>query len=281
MKKKTGRWRVLSGAVFLVAGAVLLVSGGLAGCGNSGASGSILMVGSTSMETYVSALAEGYMETHSNVTVMAEFTGSGAGIQAVLGRTADIGISSRNLSSVEKKSGAVENVVALDGIVVCVGSANTVTNLTRQQLIDIYTGTVTNWSQVGGGDSPIVVVGREAGSGTRNAFEEMLGIKNECAYANELDSTGAVMAKVISISGAIGYVSLDAVDDSVTVLWLDGVAPTAENIKSGTYFLSRPFAMATMGEISEQSRLVQSWFEYVLGEEGQEIAASVGLIPIK
>lgn len=281
MKKKTGRWRVLSGAVFLVAGAVLLVSGALAGCGNSSASRSILMVGSTSMETYVSALVEGYMETHPNVTVTAEFTGSGAGIQAVLGRTADIGISSRNLSSVEKESGAVENVVALDGIVVCVGSANTVTNLTRQQLIDIYTGTVTNWSQVGGGDSPIVVVGREAGSGTRNAFEEMLGIKNECAYANELDSTGAVMAKVISISGAIGYVSLDAVDDSVTVLWLDGVAPTAENIKSGTYFLSRPFVMATMGEISEQSRLVQSWFEYVLGEEGQEIAASVGLIPIK
>lgn len=281
MKKKTGRWRVLSGAVFLVAGAVLLVSGALAGCGNSSASRSILMVGSTSMETYVSALVEGYMETHPNVTVTAEFTGSGAGIQAVLGRTADIGISSRNLSSVEKESGAVENVVALDGIVVCVGSANTVTNLTRQQLIDIYTGTVTNWSQVGGGDSPIVVVGREAGSGTRNAFEEMLGIKNECAYANELDSTGAVMAKVISISGAIGYVSLDEVDDSVTVLWLDGVAPTAENIKSGTYFLSRPFVMATMGEISGRSRLVQSWFEYVLGEEGQEIAASVGLIPIK
>lgn len=281
MKRKTGRWRALSEAVLLVAGAVFLVSGALTCCGDNGASGSILMVGSTSMETYVSALAEGYMETHPGVTVMAEFTGSSAGIQAVMGGTADIGISSRSLNSAETESSVVENVVALDGIAICVSSANPVTNLTKQQLIDIYTGKVTNWSQIGGEDFPIVVVGREAGSGTRNAFEKMLGIKNECAYANELDSTGAVMAKVISISGAIGYVSLDAVDGSVTILWLDGVAPTAENIKSGTYFLSRPFVMATMGEISEQSRLVQSWFEYVLGEEGQEIAAYVGLIPVK
>lgn len=295
MKKKTGIWQVMSGAVllvageifsaaravFLVAGAVFLVSGSLAGCGDSGASGSILMVGSTSMETYVSALAEGYMEIHPDATVTAEFTGSGAGIQALLGGTADIGISSRNLSSAEKESGAVENVAALDGIVVCVGSANPVTNLTRQQLIDIYTGAVTNWSQVGGEDFPIVVVGREAGSGTRSAFEEILGIKNVCAYANELDSTGAVMAKVISIPGAIGYVSLDAVNDCVIALCLDGVAPSAENIKSGTYFLSRSFIMATIGEISEQSELIQSWFEYVQSEEGQKIAASVGLIPVK
>lgn len=298
MKKKTGRWQVMSGAVllvageifsaaravFLVAGAVFLVSGSLAGCRDSGVSGSILMVGSTSMETYVSALAEGYMEIHPDATVTAEFTGSGAGIQALLGGTADIGISSRNLSNAEKESGAVENVAALDGIVVCVGSANPVTNLTRQQLIDIYTGAVTNWSQVGGEDFPIVVVGREAGSGTRSAFEEILGIKNVCAYANELDSTGAVMAKVISIPGAIGYVSLDALDavnDRAIALCLDGVAPSAENIKSGTYFLSRPFIMATIGEISEQSELIQSWFEYVRSEEGQKIAASVGLIPIK
>lgn len=281
MKKKTGRWRALSGAAFLVAGAVFLVSCGLAGCEDSGTSGSILMVGSTSMETYVSALAEGYMETHPDVIVTAEFTGSGAGIQAVLGGAADIGISSRSLSSAEKESGAVENVAALDGIAVCVGSSNPVTNLTRQQLIDIYTGKVTNWSQVGGGDYPIVVVGREAGSGTRITFEGMLGIKNECAYANEFDSTGAVMAKVISIPGAIGYVSLDAVNDCAIALCLDGVAPSAENIKSGTYFLSRPFVMATIGEISEQSELIQSWFEYVRSEEGERIAASVGLIPVK
>lgn len=297
-EEKKGRWRAMSGAVLLVAeevfsatkavflatGLVLLVVCSLTGCNEKSASGSILMVGSTSMETYVSALAEGYMEAHPDVTVTVEFTGSGAGIQALQGGTADIGISSRNLSSAEKESGAVENVTALDGIVVCVDSANPVTNLTKQQLIDIYTGKVTNWSQIGGKDFPIVVVGREAGSGTRNAFEEMLGIKNECAYANELDSTGAVMAKVISIPGAIGYVSLDtldAVNARANALCLDGVAPSAESIKSGTYFLSRPFVMATIGEISEQSELIQSWFEYVRSEEGQKIAASVGLIPVK
>ena len=281
MNKKTVGWRALPEVAFLVAGAVFFMAGSLTGCRDSDTSGSILMVGSTSMETYVSALAEGYMETHPDVTVTAEFTGSGAGIQAVLGGMADIGISSRSLNGAETGSGVVENVVVLDGIVVCVDSANPVTNLTKQQLINIYTGVVTNWSQIGGEDFPIVVVGREAGSGTRNAFEEMLGIKNECAYANELDSTGAVMAKVTSIPGAIGYVSMDATDASVFALCLDGVSPTAENIKSGTYFLSRPFVMATVGEISEQSELIQSWFEYVRSGEGQKIAVSVGLIPVK
>ena len=281
MKKKTDRWQALLGASLLVPGMVFLMVSGLTGCSDSGASSSILLVGSTSMETYVSALAERYMEIYPDVAVTAEFTGSGAGIQTILGGAADIGISSRGLNSAEKESGAVENVVALDGIVVCVDSANPVTNLTKQQLIDIYTGTVTNWFQVGGENFPIVVVGREAGSGTRSAFEGILGIENKCVYANELDSTGGVMAKVASIPGAIGYVSMDVIDDSVIALWLDGVAPSAENIKAGTYFLSRLFTMTTMGEISEQSVQIQSWFEYVRSEEGQRIAASVGLIPVK
>ncbi len=244
-------------------------------------SGSILMVGSTSMETLATALAEGYMELHPEVTVSAEFVGSGAGIEAVLGGTADIGNSSRNLKEEEKAAGAVENVVAIDGIAVCVDPANTASGLTKQQLIDIYTGKVTNWAQAGGADVPIVVVGREAGSGTRSAFEEILGIEDQCAYANELDSTGAVMAKVASTPGAIGYVSLDVVDDTVTALPLDGVEATAENIKAGGYFLSRPFVMATMGDVSSQSPLVQDWFAYVLGEEGQAIASSVGLITVE
>ena len=125
------------------------------------------------------------------------------------------------------------------------------------------------------------LVGREAGSGTRGAFEELLGVEDACAYANELDSTGAVMAKVASTPGAIGYVSLDVVDDSVIALSLEGVEPTADNIKAGNYFLSRPFVMATKGEISEQSELVQGWFEYVLGEEGQAVAAKVGLSSVQ
>lgn len=244
-------------------------------------SGSIQMVGSTSMEKLANALSEAFMEKYPDVTVTAEFVGSGAGIEAVNNGTADIGNSSRNLKDEEKEAGAVENIVAIDGIAVCVDLSNTVTGLTKDQLISIYNGTVTNWSEVGGEDAPIVVVGREAGSGTRGAFEELLGLEEACVYANELDSTGAVMAKVASTPGAIGYVSLDALDDSVVVLALDGVEATVDNIKAGSYFLSRPFVMATKGEISAQSELVQTWFDFVLGSEGQEIAANVGLITVE
>ena len=247
-------------------------------CDTAQMTGTILMVGSTSMETFVTALAEGYMEFHRGATVNAEFVGSGAGIEAVLNGTADIGNSSRNLKGEEKAAGAVENIVAIEGIAVCVDPANAVSDLTKQQLADIYTGAVTNWSQVGGGDSPIVVVGREAGSGTRNAFEELLGVRENCAYANVLDSAGAVMAKVVSTPGAIGYIPQDMVNESLIALKLDGVAPTVENIKAGSYFLSRPFVMVTMGDISEQGKLIQDWFEYVLGDEGQGIASSVGLV---
>ncbi len=243
-------------------------------------SGTILMVGSTSMEKLANALAESFMAEHPGVTVNAEFVGSSAGVEAVNNGTADIGNSSRNLKEEEKAAGAVENIVAIDGIAVCVDPANTVSGLTKQQLTDIYTGVITNWSEVGGADGHIIVVGREAGSGTRGAFEEILEIEDACAYANELDSTGAVMAKVASTPGAIGYVSLDAVDDSVIALSLEGVEATAENIKAGEYFLSRPFVMATKGEISDQSELVQAWFDYVLGEEGQGVAQTVGLIPV-
>lgn len=243
-------------------------------------SGTILMVGSTSMEKLANALAESFMTEYPGVTVNAEFVGSSAGVEAVNNGTADIGNSSRSLKDAEKEAGAVENIVAIDGIAVCVDPANTVTGLTKQQLTDIYTGAITNWSEVGGSDGPIIVVGREAGSGTRGAFEEILGVEDTCAYANELDSTGAVMAKVASTPGAIGYVSLDAVDDSVTALALEGVEPTVENIKAGDYFLSRPFVMATRGEISAQSELVQAWFDYVLGEKGQSVAQTVGLIPV-
>lgn len=244
-------------------------------------SGTITMSGSTSMEKLANALSESFMNKYPNVTVTAEFTGSGAGIEAVLAGNCDIGNASRNLKDEEKTNGAVENIVAIDGIAVVVDPANTVTGLTKDQLISIYTGEVTNWSELGGADAPIVVIGREAGSGTRGAFEEILGVEDACKYANELDSTGAVMAKVATTPGAVGYVSLDVVDDSVIAVALDGVEATADNIKAGTYFLSRPFVMTTNGEISEQSELVQAWFEYVYGEEGQAVAAQVGLITVE
>lgn len=291
--------------VLALIGACILTMGSLTACGNekqaaaptgssqesskqesstsdeTELSGSIQMVGSTSMEKLANALMEGFMDIYPDVTVTAEFVGSGAGIEAVNNKTADIGNSSRNLKDEEKAAGAVENIVAIDGIAVCVDLTNTVSGLEKQQLIDIYTGKITNWSEVGGASAPIVVVGREAGSGTRGAFEELLKIEDACAYNNELDSTGAVMAKVAATPGAIGYVSLDALDDSVIALSLDGVEATADNIKAGNYFLSRPFVMATNGEISEQNELVQAWFEYVLGDEGQSIAAEVGLITVK
>ncbi len=240
--------------------------------------GSITMAGSTSMEKFANALAESFMEVYPNVTVQAEFTGSSAGIEAVLAGQCDIGNSSRNLTEDEIAKGAAENIVAIDGIAIVTDAANTVSDLTKDQLIAIYSGETTNWSDLGGADQPIVVVGREAGSGTRGAFEEILGLEDACKYANELDSTGAVMAKVASTPGAIGYVSLDVLDDTVKALTLEGVEANEENIKSGDYFLSRPFVMATKGAIEEQSELIQALFDYVYSEEGDALIQDVGLI---
>lgn len=247
---------------------------------NTDLSGTVTMAGSTSMEKLANAAAEAFMEKYPGVTVTAEFTGSSAGVESVLAGSVDIGNSSRNLKDTEVEAGAVENIVAIDGIAVVTDSANTVEGLTRQQLIDIYSGTIKNWSEVGGEDAAIVVIGREAGSGTRGAFEELLEVEDACQYASELDSTGAVMAKAASTPGAIGYVSLDVLDDTVKALPLDGVEPTAETIKAGEYFLSRPFVMATNGEISEQSETVQAFFAYMNSEEGKELVASTGLINV-
>lgn len=243
-------------------------------------SGIITMSGSTSMEKLANAVAESFMLKYPDVTVTAEFTGSGAGIEALSAGTCDIGNSSRNLKEEELANGVVENIVAIDGIAVVVDPANTAAGLNKEQLIGIYTGEIKNWSEVGGINAPIVVVGREAGSGTRGAFEEILKIEDACTYANELDSTGAVMAKVASTPGAIGYVSLDVVNDTVIVLPLEGVPAIAENIKAGDYFLSRPFVMATKGAIEEQSEAVQALFAYLQSDEGKELIQSVGLITV-
>lgn len=242
--------------------------------------GEITMAGSTSMEKLANAVAEAFMEKYPDVTVNAEFTGSSAGLESLAAGSVDIGNSSRNLKEEELANGAVENIVAIDGIAVVVDTANTVADITKEDLAKIYRGEITNWSQLGGNDEPIVVVGREAGSGTRSAFEELLEIEDVCKYANELDSTGAVIAKVASTPGAIGYASLDAIDDSVTAMAVEGVAATEENIKAGSYVLSRPFVMATMGEISEQSEAVQELFAYLQSEEGKEIIKAVGLITV-
>ncbi|MBQ9120441.1 MAG: phosphate ABC transporter substrate-binding protein PstS family protein [Lachnospiraceae bacterium] len=275
--------------------AVACVAGlALTGCGNENAnststkgtesdttkklSGTISLAGSTSMEKLANALQEAFMEENPGVTVEVEYSGSSAGVESLISGSVDIGNSSRALKDSEKESGAVENIVAIDGIAVIVDKNNTVVDLTKDELISIYTGAATNWSELGGADQPIVVVGREAGSGTRGAFEELLGIEDACTYANELSSTGAVMATVAATPGAIGYVSLDVIDDSVIAVALNGVAATVENIKGGSYFLSRPFVMATKGAISEQSELVQAWFGFIQSDAGKSIVEQVGLI---
>lgn len=241
-------------------------------------SGTISLAGSTSMEKLCEALSESFMEKYPNITVTVEYTGSGAGLESLAAGSIDVGNSSRHLKDEETATGAVENVVAIDGIAVIVDKENSVTDISAEDLAKIYKGEITNWSELGGEDEAIVVIGREAGSGTRDAFEELLEVADECAYAQELDSTGGVLAKVASTPGSIGYVSLDVVDDTVTAVALDGVASTEENILAGDYLLSRPFVMATMGEVSEQNELVQTWFDYVHSEDGQNVISSIGLI---
>lgn len=252
-----------------------------AGSGSADVSGTVALNGSTSMEELVNGLKEAIVETYPNLQLEPQFTGSSAGVEAVTNGTADIGDVSRALTDEEKAGGLVENVVAIDGIAVITDTANTATNLTTQQLKDIYTGKITNWSEVGGADQNIVVIGRESGSGTRDAFEEILDIADQCQLAQTLNETGAVAAAVQSTPGAIGYISLDALNDKVKALQLDGVAPSEETVKDGSYTLQRPFVMATKGEISEQSAQVQAVFEFINSDAGQEVISSVGLVSAK
>jgi len=205
--------------------------------GTADLSGSVTLAGSTSMEKLANAMSEAFMEKYPNVSVTAEFTGSSAGLESLAAGSVDIGNASRALSDEEKAAGAVENIVAIDGIAVITDTANTVTDITSEDLSKIYTGEITNWQELGGSDEQIVVIGREAGSGTRDAFEELLEVQDACNYAQELDSTGAVLAKVAATPGAIGYVSLDVLDDTVSALKLNSVEPTEENILKGEYVL--------------------------------------------
>lgn len=274
----------LKKALVILAGLVVIVNGFVAcGSGNGEGTGSqlngtIVLNGSTSMNKLANALREGFMTANPGVTVNVEFTGSGTGIQAAIDGTTDIGNSSRALKEEELQAGLVENIVAIDGIAVIVNKGVTVADMTSEQLAKIYKGEIKNWNELGGKDEPIVVVGRESGSGTRGAFEELLEVEDVCDYAQEIDSTGGVLSTVANTGGAIGYISLDVIDDSVAIMAIDGVAASEENIVAGDYMLSRPFVMATKGAISEQSELVQAFFAYIESEEGQSIIKQVGLI---
>ncbi len=243
--------------------------------------GQIRIAGSSSMEKLADVLSERFMEKYPRVTVTVQYIGSSAGVMAVLEGSADIGLCSRLLSEEECAAGAEARTVAEDGIVVCVDSANPVKRLTYSQLAGIYTGRIRNWSQVGGMDVPIVAVGREAGSGTRTAFESLLGIQDQCTYANELDSAGAVMARVAATPGAVGYVSFDVRKEKVSVLALEGTTPTEKTILSGEYLLHRPLVMVTKGDEDGCGELIQAWFEFVDSEEGKNAAKKAGFIMVQ
>lgn len=291
MKIRRSRIPAMAGVALVLAGiagsGMLWIQKGGQECPqeSSGLSGSLQIVGSSSMEKLAHVLAEGFMEKYPDVSVSIQFTGTSAGVEAVAEGRADIGNVSRDLTEGERARGIVENRVGLDGIAVCVDSGNPVDSLTGEQLAGIYTGEITNWAWVGGEDIPIVTVGREAGSGTRSAFEGLLGVENRCTYANELDSTGAVMARVAATPGAIGYVSFDAVwggtqGHTVKAVALNGVPPGAETVRSGDYPLCRTLSMVTKGEMTSQNRLVTAWFDYVYGEEGRNAAEKAGIIGI-
>lgn len=257
----------------------------LAGCGDSASTGSgsdtgsktIKMSGSTSMEELAKGFSEAYGEK-AGTTITVELGGSSVGFKNVQEGVSDIGNISRELKEEEKAEGLTETVVAIDGITVIVNPQNKVADLTSDQLKKIFTGEITNWKDVGGADGEIVVMGREAGSGTRGAFEELLGVEDACKYAEELNETGAVKTKVASTSGAIGYVSMSAVDSTVTGIKVDGVEPTEENAKSGSYALKRPFLMVSKPDASQATK---DFLEWAVSDEGQEIVTQLKLISVK
>lgn len=242
--------------------------------------GTVNTDGSTSMESVVKALGEAFMEMNPEVTVNYSGTGSGTGIQSAIDGTCDLGLSSRALKDEEKTNGAVENIVALDGVAVVINPANGVEDLTVEQIAQIFTGEITNWSELGGTDGEIAVFGREAGSGTRGAFEEIVGVEDACKYTNEYSSTGDVIGNVASNPNAIGYASLSAVDDTVKAVKVNGVAPSEDTVKDGTYEIQRPFVMVTK-DGAELSEAAQAFLEFAMSEDAADIIAAAGAVSPK
>lgn len=233
-------------------------------------SGKIATGGSTSVEKVINALMEGYAELQPGVQITYEPTGSGAGITGVAEGTLDLGLSSRYLKDEEKEQGLVENVFALDGIALVVHPDNTVTDLTPEQIKGLATGEITNWSEVGGPDAPVVPIGREAGSGTRDGFESVIGVEDACKYQQELTSTGAVISAVVSNPNAFGYASLAAVGDTVKVVSVSGVTPSVETVQDGSYVLQRPFVMVTK-EGTELSEQAQNFLDFATSADADSL----------
>ena len=240
-------------------------------------SGTVSTDGSTSMEKVINSLGESFMTMNKDVKFTYNPTGSGSGIQAVSEGRCDIGLSSRALKDDEKASGLVETVVALDGIAIVVNPENPVSDLDIDTIAKIYTGEITNWKDVGGNDAEIVLIGREAGSGTRDGFESITDTKDACQYRQELTSTGDVINTVSQNPDAIGYASLSAVGDSVKALTVGGVEATEATVKDGSYVVQRPFVLVTK-EGTKLSPAAQAFFDYALSADAASIIAAAGAV---
>ena len=245
--------------------------------GAAALSGTVSTDGSTSMEKVIGALSESYMAANKDVTVNYNPTGSGAGITAVQEGTCDIGLSSRALKDEEKAAGLQETVLAYDGIAIIVHPDNPVSDLTLEQIAQLYTGEITNWKDVGGNDAQVVLIGREAASGTRDGFESITGTKDKCQYRQELTSTGDVITTVSQNPDAIGYASLASIKDSVKALNVDGVTPSEASVKDGSYKVQRPFVLVTV-EGKALSSAAQSFFDYATSADAADIIAKAGAV---
>ena len=242
-------------------------------------SGTVATDGSTSMEKVIGALGEAFMEQNKGVTFTYNPTGSGSGITAVQEGRCDIGLSSRALKDDEKASGLKETILALDGIAVIVNPANPVSDLDVETIAKIYTGEITNWKEVGGNDAEIVLIGREAGSGTRDGFESITDTKDSCKYRQELTSTGDVITTVSTNPDAIGYASLAALKDNVKALTVGGIAPTEDTVKDGSYVIQRPFVLVTK-DGAELSTAAQAFFDYATSADAADLIAAAGAVAV-
>ena len=248
----------------------------LAGCGSNKTTGSVTTDGSTSMEKVIGALGEAF-QNDTGISFTYNPTGSGSGIKAVQEGRCDIGLSSRHLKAEELEAGLSGNILAYDGIAIIVNPENPVSDLSLETIAKIYTGEITNWSEVGGNDAEIVLIGREAGSGTRDGFESITNTEDACKYRQELTSTGDVITTVSQNPGAIGYASVASVKDSVKALAVDGVAPTEGTIKDGSYVVQRPFVLVTKTD-AKLNEAAQKFFDYITSSDANEIIAAAGVV---
>ena len=241
-------------------------------------SGNVATGGSTSMKNVIAALTEGFAEVEPGVTVSYDPTGSGAGITGATDKTLDIGLSSRALKD-DEKADVDGTTIALDGIAIIVNKDSKVEDLTVDQLKQMFTGEITNWSEVGGDDGEIVLVGREAGSGTRDGFESIVDVKDSCKYAQELTATGAVISAVEANPLAIGYASLSAVGDTVKAVTVGGVECSEETVKDGSYEVQRPFVFVTNDAVTLSAQ-AQAFFDFATSADAADLIRTAGAVPV-